>query len=342
MRAWLKKWWPVGKVILGLAVLFFIGRRFAEDLQEPGLWERSFHTGWMAVSGILYILALGFSGLFWYRLLRGFDQKPTLGAALRAYYVGHLGKYTPGKALALVMRAGLVAGPRVGVGRAGLTAFYEVLTTMTTGALLAAGLFVLLLPAGDAPIDWAAFWGLFRLENTGTAALDRRILVPFALVMAVIIGTFTVPPIFNRLAQRLSQPFREKDAPPLPRFRLAFLVEGILLTACGWFLMGASLWAMLLAVLDESPTGTLPAWGLLTGFMGVSYVAGFIILIVPSGLGVREFFLVLFLVDPAAGRPRPTILLAVLLLRLVWTAAEVIVAAAVYWLPVAGKVKSPS
>jgi hypothetical protein len=339
MRAWIKKWWPVGKVILGLAVLFFIGRRFAEDLQEPGLWERHFHAGWMVISGGLYVLALGFSALFWYRLLRGFDQQPTLAAAFRAYYIGHLGKYTPGKAFALVMRAALVAGPRVGAGRAGLTAFYEVLTTMTTGALVAAILFLLLLPAGDAPIDWTAFWGLFRLETPATALLDRRIFVLFALIMAVVIGILAWPPVINRLAGRVAQPFREKDAPPLPRFRLAFLGEGMLVTACGWFVLGASLWAMLQAVLETPPEPTIGAWGLLTAFMGASYVAGFIILIVPSGLGVREFFLVLFLVDPGAGRPRASILLAVLLLRLVWTAAELIVAAAVYWLPVSRKVK---
>jgi len=55
--------------------------------------------------------------------------------------------------------------------------------------------------------------------------------------------------------------------------------------------------------------------------------------ITPSGLGVREFFLTLFLVNPHEGRPRASILLAVLLLRLVWTAAELVTAGIVYWLP---------
>jgi hypothetical protein len=227
----------------------------------------------------------------------------------------------------------MVAGPRVRGGLAGLTAFYEVLTTMATGALLAAVLFSLLLPATPTPFDWSAFWGLFRLEEPAAAVLDRRIFVLLALILCAGIGAFTLPPVINRLAGRLAQPFREKDAPPLPRFRRSFLAEGVLLTGCGSFLLGASLWAMLHAVLQSPPPATWPTWALLTGFMGVAYAAGFIILIVPSGLGVREFFLVMFLVDPAAGRPRLDILLAVLLLRLVWTGAELIVAATVYFLP---------
>jgi uncharacterized membrane protein YbhN (UPF0104 family) len=90
---------------------------------------------------------------------------------------------------------------------------------------------------------------------------------------------------------------------------------------------------MLRAVLTQPPEWDLETWGLFTAYMGLAYVAGFVILVVPSGLGVREFFLTLFLVNPQEGRSRASILLAVLLLRLVWTAAELVTAGIVYWLP---------
>jgi len=342
MREWLKNWWPVAKVLLALAVLFFIGRRFARDLRSPELWHRSFDAGWMVCSGLLYVLALFCSALLWHRLLRGFNQQPTFVTTLRAYYLGQLGKYVPGKAISLVMRATLEAGPHVRVGLAGLTAFYEVLTTMAAGALLAALLFFVLLPDTGAAFDWEALWGLFRLDAPAAAVLDRTIFVLFALVLYGIIGPFTWPAVINRLAQRFAKPFRDKNAPPLPRFRLRFLGEGMALAACGWLLLGASLWAMLQAVLSSPPDLTLQTWGLATGFMAVSYVAGFLFLFVPSGLGVREFFLALFLVDPLAGRPRSSILLAVLLLRVVWTTAELVVALAVYFLPRSAQSETPS
>ncbi len=333
MRAWLKKWWPVGKAILAVAILVAIGRRFVIDLQEPGLWDRSFRPGWMVLSGVLYILALGCSALFWYRLLRRFDQHPSAGAVIRGYYVGLLGKYLPGKAWALVMRAALVKESRVRAGLAGLTAFYEVLTTMATGALLAAVLFALLGPAGSGPIPWEALRGLFRLETPAGSVLDWKLLAVLALMLLAPIGIPTLPPIFNRLAERLSRPFREKDAGPLPRFGWAALAEGVAITSGAWLLLSAALWAILQAVLTEPPAWTGHTWGLYTAYMGLAYVAGFIIILVPSGLGVREFFLTLFLVNPAQGMSRASVLLAVLLLRLVWTAAELVVAGVAYWLP---------
>jgi uncharacterized membrane protein YbhN (UPF0104 family) len=363
MKAWWKKWWPVAKLLLGVAILIAIGRRFAEDLQEPGLWQRDFRPGWMALSGLLYLLALGCSAFYWQRLLRGFGQRPSPREVVRSYFVGQLGKYLPGKAMALVMRAALVRGPRVSGGLAGLTAFYEVLTTMAAGALLAAGLLLLLAPETGGALDWETFRGLLRLEDrrphlaagqvrdwescrrllrleeSAASVLGRRLLVGLALVLFAPLGLVILPPVFNRLAGRLAAPFREKDAPALPRFGPAALVQGLLIAGCAWFLLGTSLWAMLQAVLTRPPRWTLEAWALDSAFMALAYVAGFIILLVPGGLGVREFFLTLFLVDPAAGQPRAAVLLAVLVLRLVWTTADLAMAAAVYWLPADGKSK---
>ena len=58
---------------------------------------------------------------------------------------------------------------------------------------------------------------------------------------------------------------------------------------------------------------------------------------IPSGLGVREFFLTLFLVPELASEgqaARGTAVLTVIVLRLVWTVAELGMAGVVYCLPV--------
>jgi hypothetical protein len=333
MRAWWKKWWPLGKALLAAAILVAIGRRFAEDLQEPALWDRSFRPGWMALSGALYMAAVGFSTFFWWRLMRAFGQLLSAPAAVRAYYVGFLGKYLPGKAWALVLRAGLARGPRVRAGLAGLTAFYEVLTNMAAGALLAGVLYLFLGPETGVPIDWPALRAVLRLEAPAGVVRDRTVFLAVAVALFVPLAAIIFPPVFNRLAHRVAAPFREPDAPPLPRLGFRALCEGLLLTGCGWFVLGASLWAMLEAVLTRPPAWTWHTEALLTAFMALAYVAGFVILFVPSGLGVREYFLVVLLTDPAAGRPRAVVLLTVLVLRLVWTAAELVVAGVAYWLP---------
>jgi hypothetical protein len=231
----------------------------------------------------------------------------------------------------------MAAGPGVRAGLAGLTAFYEVLVTMATGVLLAALLFGLLGPATAAPVDWETFWKLLRLKGRDEAAVDWKILVLLALILLVPIAILILPPVINRLAHRLARPFREPDAPALSPFRWRSLAEGITLATLFWFLLSASLWSMLEGVLGRPPSWTLHAWALDTAFLGVAYVAGFIILPVPSGIGVREFFLVLFLANPAEGRSRPAIWQAVLLLRLVWTTAELLMALVVYRFPRPGE-----
>jgi uncharacterized membrane protein YbhN (UPF0104 family) len=107
-------------------------------------------------------------------------------------------------------------------------------------------------------------------------------------------------------------------------------MEGLLLTTMCWPLFGIAFGLAL-----EAVPGIGLAWdgrtiAHLTAVMALSYVAGFVILIAPGALGVREVFLTLLLAPELAARSglepaeaRARVLLAVLLLRLAWTAAEV-------------------
>jgi uncharacterized membrane protein YbhN (UPF0104 family) len=131
----------------------------------------------------------------------------------------------------------------------------------------------------------------------------------------------------------MSLPFRERDAAKLPHIRLAYLLEGLAFAAIGWLLLGASFAAALRGIvgadwpLFDIRTARLPA------IMGLSYVIGFVVVIAPGGLGVREFLLTLLLTPELVGvqgmgaeDARASVVLAVLVLRLVWTAAELITA----------------
>jgi hypothetical protein len=339
MRGRLRRYWPLLKLLLGLAIVFVIGRQFYRDLQRPSLGERPLHAGWLLASALFYLLGLGFSALFWYRLLAHLGSRPPLGLALRAYYVGHLGKYLPGKAWALFLRASLVRGGTP-LGLATLTAFYEVLTTMASGVLLAGVLFALLPPQAGPDHPHVPLRALLHpdlpqeavLENRAALLLAGLLFVPFAVVLH--------PAVFNRLVHRMALPFREQDADRLPAIRFRHLLEGLGLTAIGWLLLGASLAAALHGILGEALAWEGRFVLRLPAVMGLSYVAGFVILVAPSGLGVREFFLTLLLTPGLAAVPgldwegaRAVAVLTVLVLRLVWTAAELMVAAGLYGLP---------
>src|SRR5262249_26571154 len=150
-----------------------------------------------------------------------------------AYYLGHMGKYLPGKAWAVFLRAGLVRGSGVGLGVATLTTFYEVLTTMAGGVLLAAVLFPVLGSEGGW-LDADDLGRLLRLEAPKGGVVGWRPAMLLSLGLLAGIGIPLLPPVFNRLAHHLSLPFRDAGATTLPRLRLAYLAEGLALTACGW------------------------------------------------------------------------------------------------------------
>jgi len=233
-----------------------------------------------------------------------------------------------------------------------------VLVTMSAGLLIAAVFFALLLPPGDpplgpgevrrqvgamleeivkpanVPIDWQRLRREVTRSDDPGAPLDRTLVLVLAVGPLVPLLLPILPPVFNRLAHHLSLPFREKDT-VLPKFGARGLVEGLLATGLGWLCLGASVWAVLRGTLAEPPPWTGDDWGRLTAIVGVSYVAGFVVLVAPGGLGVREFFLVLFLVALLGyGSPADSsVEVAVVVLRLVWTAAEVVMIALVWRLP---------
>jgi len=321
MRAWLRRWgWPACKAILGLAILAAIGRQFYRDLQGLDLGDLTLHPSWLAASGGLYFLALACSAVFWYRLLRVFEQRPPFLQAVRAYYLGLLGKYLPGKAWALLMRGTLVSGPDVQLGVAIITAFYEVFTTMAGGALVAAMVFAVQPPAAT--------------DLSFSPAVVGVLLV-------ALLGVPLLPWVFNRLVGRLARRFQNVESFRLPRLRIGTLVQGLTITACAWVFFGLSLWSALQALVEFPQLLTPQILARYAAIMGLAYVAGFLVLVVPSGLGVREYILLSCLV-PELARDGMTaapevVALAVLVLRLVWTSTELLVAGVVYWLPGRGQ-----
>jgi hypothetical protein len=323
------------KALVALAILVAIGQRFVADLRSPvssELWHRPLRPGWLLLSGLLYLAGIGFSGLFWRSLLGHLGARPPLGMALRAYYIGHLGKYLPGKAWALLLRAAQVRPAGVSLGLATLTSFYEVLTTMAAGALLAAVLFAVFGEGAGPGLTEEPLRKLVWLEAP-PEGVGRDAAVALALLLSAATGLPLVPVILNRVAQRLTLPGREAGA-PVPRIGVGQLAEGLALTGAGWLLLGLALLAALAGVGSEPPL-SLALMGRLTAGMAVAYVAGFVIVWAPSGLGVRELLLTLFLVPELVSTEgqaaRGTAVLTVVVLRLVWTAAEVVMAGALYW-----------
>lgn len=305
----------IAKLAILVLTAWFVRRSLVDGWTKleaqiaAGVWSPGqLKWGWLAAAAAFYSAGQLPFGIFWRRILIGLGQQPSWGTVLRAFYIGHLGKYVPGKAMVVVMRTGMLAASGVQAGAAAVSVFYETLTMMAVGSTLAAVLIA----------------ARFR---------EHTIWLLAAIGMTCVTAAPTIPPIFEFVLGRLRKGGVESAASSQVR-RLSFtaLAAGWLTVAVGWILMGLSVWAVLRAVGFETPSVSLvEEWTVSIVAATMSVVVGFLSFI-PGGFFVREVVLLTFLKgtygDDAA-------LVAAVLVRLVWLVSELLVSGILYvWRPV--------
>jgi len=297
-------------LIVGLVVLF-VHRTIGTAVGQLADYPWRFDPAWLAASGGLYLLGLLPAGLFWRGVLRTLGQDARLGETLRAYYIGHLGKYVPGKAMVVVIRAGLIRSRRVETGTAAASVFFETLTMMSVGAFISAGILAAWFREQSSPV---LFW--------------------VAVGLMVIAGTPTFPPVFKRLARLAGVGKSAACAVErLEQLGYGTLLAGWFCMAVSWIVLALSFWAVLrsMGIADLNPLAELPRY---TASVSLATVAGFLSLI-PGGAVVRELILAELMI-PHFKVASPQIsaqaaaLVSAVLLRLVWLVSELLISVILY------------
>jgi uncharacterized membrane protein YbhN (UPF0104 family) len=290
------------KLVIVAMVTWWVVVTFRDAWGELAQGDWSLDPLWLVLSAGLYLLGLLPSGLFWHRLLNRLGQQAQLGETLRAYYIGHLGKYVPGKALVVILRTGLIRSHRVDATLAAVSVFIETLTMMAVGAAIAAS--VLLVVYRD------------RVES---------LMLVGAVGLLVLAGLPTLPPVVRAVVRRLGLDRKNPQAAEaLEGLTYGVLLGGWISVGLGWCLLAGSLWATLRAVGQEVDLAT--DGPLLVASVTLSMVAGFLSLI-PGGAVVRDSVLAKLL---SLHYPKSGALAAAIVLRLVWLVAELIISAILY------------
>lgn len=297
-----KRWLIAAAKLLLIAIVIVAIQqslvRAWRDLEEHRL---QLAPAWFVLAGLLYVLGLLLAAWYFFWLLRSLDQPVRLFESIRAHYVGHMGKYVPGKGLVLVIRLGLLPFERRSLAAGGVAVFYETIMMMAVGAILAA----VILPV------WYGVAGLPALV-AGLSAI------------ALAIGT--LPPILGPLG-RLVLTVKPNWT---VGHSLAFIgyrqfAMGWVVNIVVWSFLGLSFWATLRALLpaEQAPLSGFPFY---VAASALAMVAGFASLL-PGGAFVREAVLI-ELLDPRYGAG--TAVVAAIALRCVWLLSEVVISAILY------------
>jgi glycosyltransferase 2 family protein len=202
--------------------------------------------------------------LCWRAVLADLGGRLLVVAGARVFFLGQLGKYLPGSLWPVLAQMELGRDHQVPERTSGSAVGVFLLVLVGTGLVVAAAATPLLGP--DAV---HAYWWLLAV-------------LPLSLLVLA-------PPVLNRL---LGLVMRMARRPPLP----APLSARGILAAAGWALVSWLAYGLHVWVLaGQFGAGGLPLLARATGAFAAAWCAGFLLVIVPAGAGVREAALVLLL-----------------------------------------------
>jgi uncharacterized membrane protein YbhN (UPF0104 family) len=148
--------------------------------------------------------------------------------------------------------------------------------------------------------------------------------VPLLVVIATVVSTPFSAWLFTRVGHKALP--RGTEA-PAAGITATLVLQGLAVTSLSWICNAFSLGCTIQSISDEQVSlSQFPLW---LASVTLSTFLGFVVLIAPGGLGVREWVLVEVLKDqPSIGSDKAIV--AAGLLRLVWFVSELIIAGVLY------------
>jgi len=255
--------WALAVLIIGFAARALV-RNWDALRSQPLDWK--IDPAWILLSAVVVWLMYALLIVAWRTMLAAWGQPLEAWTAARIWTVSSLGKYLPGKVWA-------IAGMALMARQAGVAPW------AATGSAVI--LQVLAIGTGAAV---AGLTGVGALEAARPGTRAALVLLVAASVVGVALLLW--PPMLRRLL-RLAAPGSESRPAPAA----GAIVLGIAANSVAWVGYGIALWLLARGVLPEARLDFSPAVAVFTA----SYLAGFLALLAPGGLGVREGVFILML-----------------------------------------------
>jgi glycosyltransferase 2 family protein len=244
-------------IAIGVAGLAFIGVSISREREEIRDALTAAQPGWLAVAGVFGLAAMTTIGINWLVILRAGGGTAPWRRGLSWFFVGQLGKYVPGGIWPIVGQAELAHRGRTPRSLAYRSTALSMVTTLL-GALAVAAVAGLVAPAGTRVLPALTAVGL--------------------VVGFIALATPSVRSALHRLADRMTS--RELRLPG------AVWLAGIVLRYVpAWIFFSGMNVSSVWALGGPRDAGTIVTLVYVTC---MSWAAGFVIVGLPGGLGVRE------------------------------------------------------
>jgi len=290
-RSWLR---TVSGIAIAGASFWFLAARLIRDWHQIPFGQLHFQPLLLILSFILLLVFhLPLYGYAWKLILHALGAELPLLKSVAIFSIAQIGKYAPGKVWFTLGRMTMARSDGIPEDRT----MVSVVVELAFSLLAATGLFglaVLLVPGEQIP----------------RAAYLLFLLAPLSLVAVY-------PPVLNRIIRfglaRLKRPLFElrMSYPRILRILGLYVLDWALQGAC-CFLLINSFYPM--------PLSRLP---ILLGGYAMSWMLGFLVLIAPAGLGIREGVYTLIL---RTVLPEPIAIVSALVTRVWMTVSEVLMA----------------
>ncbi len=249
--------WQALKWVSVAAVLVFVGLRVQDQWAELRSFPLPDALNWRLLGASAACVVISYAVLIWtwQRTVLAWGERLALGAAARIWFVSNLGRYIPGKVWQIgamgVMAQQEGVSPVAAVGSSLVISLINVLTGIAVAVVCGAG-------------------------NLGA---PRWAYVGVGISTIVVVATPWLLPVLARTATSiLRRPFE------LPRLPLSAIWIAAAGCTVAWVVYGIAFRFLHVAVLGEPTGDVLRSTAAFTG----SYIAGFLFLLAPGGIGVRE------------------------------------------------------
>ncbi len=259
------------RLLAPLGALFVLAALVAIGVASRGVWAEwaqldaalegftwRVRPAWLVGATLSAVVALLVTGTLWTDLFRRAGGRMGTREGVAAWLGSNLGRYLPGKVWQLT---GIAAYARAR-GEPGAAAFVVSLALqavmLATGAVVGFGL------VGDTAFERVSPWALAVGGLVAVAALS--------------------PPSLRALMAIGRRLLKEPGEDPTTELTTGGLVRAGLIGLVVWGLYGAGFWAVIEGLLDPNPVSLSAA----IGVFAAGYIAGYIVLLAPGGVVVRE------------------------------------------------------